>query len=593
MTIYTTGDRIRPFKYLEEFESTPDEVLGATAEESFLRSASTTIARHVFGAPEFPSDAQFELMARQSGRPVEDLRDELEAANPLLSAAEARRQTKESGVELDIPEEGIRRAPFTLLLQRKLEERRRLEILDRSPSGIGMMFARLGVGLGVQLLDPINIASAFIPIVGPTRYAAMLSRAGGGLARAGVRLRVGAAEGAVGAALVEPIVLAGAIAEQADYDFADSLLNIAFGTVLGGGLHVGAGWVGDLARPGRWQTYRPTEGMPAILDRIDPKTRETALRLAVAQAAEGRTVEIASLIDAFRPVAIERIGALERRLLRLQEQNIGGRFNAEIEAARIELVPFRQLEDMQRTIGVMRQNNIGGRFNQQIAELERASDELIGDIVARPEALRGEAVRLESLKSARQTQAAHEAELMRLLTKEQPQIAARLKEAKRRRDLGEVDIRAERRQIRQTIEQQRRHVAVSREAVEETAAGGLEPIDIPRAELLRRIGEVERGSRPAAALPIARTQQETIRIADDAAARDADARLAIAPKTEDVRAAEAELADAMQTAQDIARTFGDEEAVTRELTPFDELIATAESYAKAVKAAAVCLLRRG
>ena len=55
----------------------------------------------------------------------------------------------------------------------------------------------------------------------------------------------GAIEGFVGNALVEPIVYKVAKSEQADYDYQDSILNLVAGTVLGSGLHVGFGRVGD------------------------------------------------------------------------------------------------------------------------------------------------------------------------------------------------------------------------------------------------------------------------------------------------------------------------------------------------------------
>ena len=60
------------------------------------------------------------------------------------------------------------------------------------------------------------------------------------------RLKRGVAEGAVGATLIEPLVYGVAQRVQADYDIYDSFLNVAFGTVIGGGLHVGAGKLRDM-----------------------------------------------------------------------------------------------------------------------------------------------------------------------------------------------------------------------------------------------------------------------------------------------------------------------------------------------------------
>ena len=60
------------------------------------------------------------------------------------------------------------------------------------------------------------------------------------------RLIRGAVEGAGGALIIEPLVYGVAQRIQADYDIYDSFLNVAFGSVIGGGLHVGAGKLKDM-----------------------------------------------------------------------------------------------------------------------------------------------------------------------------------------------------------------------------------------------------------------------------------------------------------------------------------------------------------
>jgi hypothetical protein len=70
------------------------------------------------------------------------------------------------------------------------------------------------------------------------------------------RLARGVTEGAVGAALVEPLVYSAAKRVQADYGAADSLLNIAFGSILGGGLHVGIGKLRDIKTVNKYKNFR-------------------------------------------------------------------------------------------------------------------------------------------------------------------------------------------------------------------------------------------------------------------------------------------------------------------------------------------------
>jgi hypothetical protein len=137
---------------------------------------------------------------------------------------------------------------LTILAERKIAELKRADILSRADGGA---VGRFGIMLATQLLDPLAVGSAFVPVVGEARYARLLAGASGAVGRAGVRAGVGAAEGAVGAAILEPLIFAAKLQEQADYTAADSLLNIAIGSVFGGGLHVAGGAVGDIGRSGR------------------------------------------------------------------------------------------------------------------------------------------------------------------------------------------------------------------------------------------------------------------------------------------------------------------------------------------------------
>jgi hypothetical protein len=173
------------------------------------------------------------------------------------------------------------------LNQLKRDELQREDVFRRAQGGIGQFTARFAGGLVATAMDPLNVASAFIPVVGPSRYALWLERAGSAASRAGIRAGVGAAEGAVGAALVEPLVLGGSRAEQADYGATDSMLNIAFGTVLGGGLHTAFGAVADSV----------TGHFARQVDAAPMEIKEGALRTSISQVAEGRPVDV----EAFFP----------------------------------------------------------------------------------------------------------------------------------------------------------------------------------------------------------------------------------------------------------------------------------------------------
>jgi len=166
---------------------------------------------------------------------------------PSIHADDARDRIKELNLPLKIPDGEISERKLEMLIKRKQREIYLQSVIERGQGG----FVEGGLGfvadLAGQVFDPINIASAFTPI-GVARYTAALGSAGTRLARAGVRARFGAAEAAVGSTLVEPIVYFGAQALQDDYTLQDSVNAIFLGTIIGTGLHVGGGAVGDAIR---------------------------------------------------------------------------------------------------------------------------------------------------------------------------------------------------------------------------------------------------------------------------------------------------------------------------------------------------------
>jgi len=147
-----------------------------------------------------------------------------------------------------------------IMVEEKKEERQRQSIIQRGPKGFAVGAAKFATGLSVSLFDPINIAASFIPVFGQARFAGLVARQGMNFTKA--RAIRGVAEGAVGATVVEPIVYGVAQKVQADYGLVDSLLNITFGTILGGGLHVGAGKLKDLRTASKFKERMKEAGTP-------------------------------------------------------------------------------------------------------------------------------------------------------------------------------------------------------------------------------------------------------------------------------------------------------------------------------------------
>lgn len=217
-----------------------------------------------------------------------------------------------------------------IMVEEKKEERDRQSIIERGPKGSWNPFksgfyvgaAKVGTGLAVSLADPFNIAASFIPVVGQNRFAYMAARTSLRTAR----LAKGAIEGAVGATILEPIVYNVAQKLQADYDLTDSLLNVTFGTVIGGGLHVGIGKLKDINTTKKfnerlnkirkdkeagkfgpdqpdpelnlYREYYPIEGETMMaLAKTDPKTRRLLLEKSVRDIVTEEGVETSSVVN--------------------------------------------------------------------------------------------------------------------------------------------------------------------------------------------------------------------------------------------------------------------------------------------------------
>lgn len=578
MTIFTR-DRVRR-SFLEEFTAPLGDVLAERASEALTYSPTDSLRR------------MLELRNAERGEPVgiggfDEGMGEVRPTSPMVDAEAARARVEEEGVDLVVPQAGIRKEALDILIERKKEERRRQDVFNRAPSGFASGALQIGAALGASALDPLNVASAFIPVVGPARYAMMLERAGGPLGRLAVRARVGALEGTVGAAVVEPIVATAAAQEQSDYGLVDSLLNVALGTALGGGLHVGAGAVGDaMAKGVPWQRARAVDPLPRLLEQAGPGTREAALRTAIAQSAEGRNVDVMPVLRSL-PETMERIGGFRVEALaqRAETEKAVNALSAEL-AARD--VASRQIETLR-------------------AEVTRLPDE-IAAVRARSEA---EAPVADA--DARSRLAGEEKALTSRLTRKQKELkAAEARVAGGEQAAGIADL-----EQRLNTERQRgaareaEIVDAASRAIAEIAGDGL-----PRAEveaLVRSLLDAGEADADRVLRGISETLTRAAGARPDADATIAAARAASSPEAvsladfqaskgavEDIRAAPADdalpevtLAEVMEDIQRLAAQTGDAELVGRELAEFDELQLTAEAYGKAVIAAASCGLRRG
>lgn len=317
-----------------------------------------------------------------------------EPDTPLLDAQAARDKVSGMGLDIKIPEQGIRQGALDILIDRHREQAARQQVMTRANGG--SFGTQLGASVAASLLDPLNIASAFVPVVGEARYAAMLGRAASPLGRAGVRAGVGAVEGAVGAAIIEPLPLIAAGMDQTEYGLSDSLANIAMGGLLGGGLHTVGGAVSDALR--RRIATEPTPQVESVLntadrqapqslrsadfERVFDQDPETALRGALARDldADGATLyrnaELQA-IDEIRPTLTgERVGNVadlhvERLALTQRAMNLDATFKDLAKEFQGQRMTRKQAERAARDTIAAQREQIGARQAEINTTLER------------------------------------------------------------------------------------------------------------------------------------------------------------------------------------------------------------------------------
>lgn len=203
----------------------------------------------------------------------------------FLSKESAEKLAEGQRVKIDFPKEGISKKAADLMIERAYKKQK--IAYEQSLLQNGNTLSYLGGQLVGSVVDPINVASAFIPVGNALRLGGMINIARTGssaVSRMGARAVVGAAEGLVGAAAVEPISYAASQYLQDEYGLGDSIMNLVVGTGMGAGLHVGAGALGDAFRPGN--------KVAAHLESQPVETRSKVFAEALRQTEAGQPIDL-------------------------------------------------------------------------------------------------------------------------------------------------------------------------------------------------------------------------------------------------------------------------------------------------------------
>lgn len=284
--------------------------------------------------------------------------------------------------------DGVGENVARLLAERKDNENQRRFVMNSGPQGFASKAGTFGLQIMSAMLDPINVASAFVPVVREMRFARMASQIGVTPARI-VR---GGIEGAVGAAIVEPIVYAAASAEQADYDFADSLMAVGFGAVFGATLHGVFGKIGDIMR------------------RYPEQTAEAAMRAANAAILQGKRVDVTPIYrmseipeGRFRTDAEIEVDALRgkgptvsRTETQLSSDLAEVQARIEQQQARVgKMDSARRKADEQKKLDALKQEQAEiesriGEIRTKADEVKRIEDEIRKEKAKRPASQKGQ-----------------------------------------------------------------------------------------------------------------------------------------------------------------------------------------------------------
>ena len=319
---------------LEQFEPTEKEI--GSAFENLKTSYFDAQGANIASSWDFnPTSSLFRLADQESA---------YMESNVYLNKDELNKQYAGMGLYF---EQDTREGVVDYLVKRKEIEQQRAGVMARGPqNAYGTFFL---ASMATNFLDPINVGSAFIPVVGQTRFASMVARSGKNVAR----LQRGFVEGLVGNALVEPIVYGVAKSEQADYDKYDAFFNIAVGGVLGSTLHASFGKIGDV--------IAEKTGKPNIYQRlaaVSPENQQDLLRYSIGKALKGEAIDTAEVVINKTRIGDEQLNKIADQIgefKTLYQQSVD---KQDYKSAKVYLQNIRNLQKTERDIfEVKRQKN--------------------------------------------------------------------------------------------------------------------------------------------------------------------------------------------------------------------------------------------
>ena len=231
-------------------------------------------------------------------------------AIPDISRVDAQDMLKQEGLtdqDVHLGDAQSHKLPVLKMQIAEAHTRRdRAAAIARGPQGFFPDALGTVTSIGVGMIDPVNAAAFSIPVLGEARMGKILMSAGDSIAaRGAVRFGQGAAQGAVGTAVLQPADWWLHTRDGQDYTMAQAMESVITGAGMGGAFHGLHGGVTDyLARrqglplPGSPQdllvrglmtgTHVPAS---ALVDEGVPIEQVPGIGLVAAQPAEGSPID--------------------------------------------------------------------------------------------------------------------------------------------------------------------------------------------------------------------------------------------------------------------------------------------------------------
>src|SRR6202167_3261809 len=193
--------------------------------------------------------------------------DTQRAAIPDISQNDAKDLLKQEGLteqDVHLGDAPTHKLPVLKMQIDEAHTRRdRQAAIERGPQGFFPDALGAVTSIGVGMIDPVNAVAFSIPVIGEARMGKIIASAGDSiLARGAARFGQGAAQGAVGTAVLQPADWWLHTRDGQDYTMAQAMESIIMGAGMGGAFHAGGGFIGDIRS--RWRG-EPLAGSPQDL----------------------------------------------------------------------------------------------------------------------------------------------------------------------------------------------------------------------------------------------------------------------------------------------------------------------------------------